>query len=218
MQQPSMLRVLKFSFNPFQENTYILANSNNECAIIDPGCYDSQEENLLKNTIEEEGLTPILLLNTHCHLDHVFGNAFIAKEYDLTPKIHHLERAVFDNVARVAEMYGLSYNPSPQPSYYKKDYIFLGDDRLDLLFVPGHSPGHVAIYSANDELLISGDVIFKESIGRTDLPGGDMQTLMESIEEKILGLPENTKVYPGHMDTTTISAERLHNPFLRKDL
>lgn len=210
-----MLQVHKFTFSPFQENTYLLWNQNRECAIIDPGCYEKSEEDTLRNTIEDKGLKPVLLLNTHCHIDHVFGNEFVHRTYGLDPVIHEKEEMVLAAVPRVAEMYGLSYTPSPKPTFYDGDEITLGEETLKLLFVPGHSPGHVAFYSRENNLLISGDVIFKQSIGRTDLPGGNMEVLMRSIEEELLPLPEETKVYAGHMEDTTIGEEKKFNPFLR---
>jgi glyoxylase-like metal-dependent hydrolase (beta-lactamase superfamily II) len=210
-----MLQVLKFTFNPFQENTYLLFTKTGDCAIIDPGCYDKREEDLLHQTIEEKGLNPVLLLNTHCHIDHVFGNEFVHKTYGLDPVIHHKEEIVLASVPRVAEMYGLNYTPSPKPKFYDGEEIILGEERLNILFVPGHSPGHVAFYSKKHELLLSGDVLFKQSIGRTDLPGGSMNILMQSIAEKLLPLPEETKVYAGHMEDTTIGEEKRFNPFLR---
>ncbi|MCZ4408552.1 MBL fold metallo-hydrolase [Cryomorphaceae bacterium 1068] len=210
-----MLQVLKFTFNPFQENTYLLFTSDGECAIIDPGCYDKREEDLLKKTIEEEGLNPTLLLNTHCHIDHVFGNEFVHRTYGLDPMIHKKEEMVLASVSRVAEMYGLNYTPSPKPKFIEGNEIVLGEERLKILFVPGHSPGHIAFYSKVHTLLLSGDVLFKQSIGRTDLPGGSMDVLMQSIAEKLLPLPEETKVYAGHMEDTTIGEEKRLNPFLR---
>ncbi|MCH2215246.1 MAG: MBL fold metallo-hydrolase [Flavobacteriales bacterium] len=209
-----MLRVFKFTFNPFQENTYILANDKNECAIIDPGCYNKKEEETLVTTIKNNQLSPTLLLNTHCHIDHVFGNDFVSKSFGLTPKIHREEKIVLDNVTRVAEMYGLHYTKSPNPEYYIGNTIRLGEEELEILFVPGHSPGHVAFHSPTNEILISGDVLFRQSIGRTDLPGGDMATLMDSIKDKLMCLPKNTRIYAGHMEDTTIGDEMRLNPYL----
>lgn len=210
-----MLQVLKFTFNPFQENTYLLFTKEGDCAIIDPGCYDKREEDLLKKNMEEKGLKPSLLLNTHCHIDHVFGNEFVHRTYGLDPMIHQKEEIVLASVPRVAEMYGLNYTPSPEPTFYQGNEIVLGEERLKILFVPGHSPGHVALYSEEHKLLLSGDVLFKQSIGRADLPGGSMDVLMRSIAEELLPLPEETKVYAGHMEDTTIGEEKRFNPFLR---
>jgi glyoxylase-like metal-dependent hydrolase (beta-lactamase superfamily II) len=210
-----MLQVLKFTFNPFQENTYVLFTKDGQCAIIDPGCYDKREEEILKKTIEEKGLNPTLLLNTHCHIDHVFGNDFIHRTYGLDPMIHPQEEIVLAEVPRVAEMYGLKYTPSPEPSFFEGEEIVLGEEKLKILFVPGHSPGHVAFYSKEHKILLAGDVLFKQSIGRTDLPGGNMDVLMKSIAEELLHLPSETMVYAGHMEDTTIGEEKKLNPFLR---
>jgi len=210
-----MLQVLKFTFNPFQENTYLLFTIDGQCAIIDPGCYDQREEEILKKTIEDRGLNPTLLLNTHCHIDHVFGNDFVHRAYGLEPMIHPQEEIVLASVPRVAEMYGLNYTPSPKPKFYQGGEISLGAEKLKILFAPGHSPGHVAFYSKTAGILLSGDVLFKQSIGRTDLPGGNMDQLMKSISEELMLLPDETKVYAGHMEDTTIGEEKKLNPFLR---
>lgn len=210
-----MLHVHKFTFNPFQENTYILAADNGDCAIIDPGCYERSEEEILQKTIEDNGLEPKLLLNTHCHIDHVFGNEFVHRTYGLAPHIHPEEKPVMAAVSQIAGMYGLNYTPSPPAVFYRGEEIKIGDESLEILFVPGHSPGHVAFYSAAHGILLSGDVLFKRSIGRTDLPGGDMDLLMNSIAEKILPLPDHTKVYAGHMEDTTVGEEKKFNPFLK---
>ncbi len=210
-----MLQVLKFTFNPFQENTYVLFTTDGQCAIIDPGCYDKREEEILKKTIEEKGLKPTLLLNTHCHIDHVLGNDFVHRTYGLDPVIHPQEEMVLAAVPRMAEMYGLNYTQSPKPTFFEGEEIVLGEEKLKILFVPGHSPGHVAFYSEEYKMLISGDVLFKQSIGRTDLPGGNMDVLMNSIAEELLHLPAETMVHAGHMEDTTIGEEKKFNPFLR---
>ncbi|HKK39932.1 MAG TPA: MBL fold metallo-hydrolase, partial [Cryomorphaceae bacterium] len=150
-----MLQIQKFTFNPFQENTYLLWTESGECAIIDPGCYEKREEDALQKTIEEKGLKPTLLLNTHCHIDHVFGNEFVHRTYGLSPLIHPQEEIVLAAVPRVAEMYGLDYTPSPKPKLYDGKEIKLGEEKLTILFVPGHSPGHVAFYSQAHQLLLS---------------------------------------------------------------
>lgn len=209
-----MIEVHKFTFNPFQENTYILVNENKDCFIVDPGCYDRKERALLKQFIASEGLQPVGLLNTHCHIDHVFGNKFISETYGLTPLIHPVEKQVLAAVAQVAQLYSLDYDPSPDASFYDGDEISLGDEKFQILFTPGHSPGHVVFFHKESKTLIAGDVLFRKSIGRTDLPGGDHETLLTSIREKVFALPDDTKVYPGHMEETEIGYEKKHNPFL----
>ncbi len=209
-----MIEVRKFTFNPFQENTYVIANEKKNCFIVDPGCYDRREQALLKQFIASEGLKPVGLLNTHCHIDHVFGNKFVSETYGLSPVIHPIEEAMLAAVPRVAELYNLDYDPSPDAVFYEGDEIFLDDEKFEILFTPGHSPGHIVLYHAASKTLIAGDVLFRQSIGRTDLPGGDHDTLIESIKEKVFALPDDTKVYPGHMEETEIGYEKKHNPFL----
>jgi len=209
-----MIHIQSFTFNPFQENTYIVYTDSGECMIIDPGCYDKVEENMLSDFIIKNNLKPVLLVNTHCHIDHVFGNKYVSEKYGLSPVIHANEEPMLEAVSRVAEMYGLDYTPSPEPEILVDNEIKLGEESFKVLFVPGHSPGHIALYHAESNSLIVGDVLFRQSIGRTDLPGGDMDTLLNSIRTKLFPLPENTTVYPGHMDQTTIGYEKKHNPFL----
>lgn len=208
-----MIRIKSFIFNPFQENTYVVSNDRGECMIVDPGMYNREEQQTIKAYIDAEGLRPILLVNTHCHIDHVFGNAYIAEEYGLTPKIHPKEKQVLDTVPVVANMYGLNYDPSPEPEFFDGESIALGAERFDILFVPGHAPGHVAFHHAASKKLLSGDVLFRESIGRTDLPGGDMDTLLHSIRTQVFALDDDTEVFSGHMGPTTIGHEKKYNPF-----
>lgn len=210
-----MIHVHSFTFNPFQENMYLVYTDSGACMVIDPGCYTKEEERELQDYISENSLKPLLLLNTHCHIDHVFGNDFVGEQYGLRPHIHPSEQSVFDTVNQVAAMYGLSYKGSPDPLYYEGNQIKLEDEIFEILFVPGHAPGHIALYHKESGQLFSGDVLFRESIGRTDLPGGDMKTLLNSIRSRLFVLPDNTKVHPGHMGPTTIGYEKKHNMFLR---
>lgn len=211
-----MISVNSFTFNPFQENTYILSDETGQCIIIDPGCHGNAEEQRLKSFISEKKLTPVKLVNTHCHVDHVFGNYFIEKEYGLKPWIHKLDLFILERLTDVATMYGVKAIPSPEPEGFfdEGDKITFGDSQLDIFFTPGHSPGSVVFYSKNDKLLIAGDVLFYESIGRTDLPGGDHETLLMSLREKVLVLDDDTVVYSGHGPSTTIGHEKKFNPFL----
>lgn len=209
-----MIYIKSFTFNPFQENTYVVFNTSKECFIIDPGCYTPSEEVEILDFITKKGLKPVGLLNTHCHIDHVFGNRFIAEKFDLIPQIHQLEEKMLDAAGASAKMFGLDYVPSPKPAILPENQILLGTEVFDILFVPGHSPGHVAFYHAGSKSLISGDVLFRRSIGRTDLPGGDMDTLLASIREKLFALPDETIVYAGHMESTTLGFEKENNPFL----
>ena len=177
------MKVQKFTFNPFQENTYILFDETKECVIIDPGCYNKNEQDALKLFIQENALKPVKLLNTHCHIDHVLGNYFVAKEYDLDLYIHQADLVTLKNIPTYAHAYGFGgYQLSPEPKHFlnEGDKITFGNSELDVLFTPGHAPGHVVFYSPKDHFVINGDVLFQGSFGRVDLPGGDFQTLKNS--------------------------------------
>jgi hydroxyacylglutathione hydrolase len=212
-----MIKVHKFTFNPFSENTYVLSDETNECAIIDPGCYAPEERQLLRDFIAKSGLKPVALWNTHCHLDHVFGNFFVANEWKLELGMHELDLPTLKMMPRSADMYGIGgYQVSPAPSYFIKqgENIKFGSSELEVLFTPGHAPGHVVFYSKEDQFVINGDVLFQGSYGRYDLPGGDYDTLKKSITEVMFALPDETLVYSGHGPETTIGAERTTNPIL----
>jgi len=211
-----MLTVTSFTFSPVQENTYVVYNETGECCIVDPGCYFGNERNELKEFIQTSGLTPKYLLNTHCHLDHVFGNKFIHDEYHLTLHFHMKEQLLFDNAPASGLMFGLPFDQYKGPVTYidEKTVIVLGNDRFEILFTPGHSPGSISFYCKEQQFVIAGDVLFKLGIGRTDLPGGNFETLIESIREKLFPLPEDVIVYPGHGESTTIGFEKRSNPFL----
>jgi hydroxyacylglutathione hydrolase len=212
-----MIEIRSFAFNPFQENTYLLINGKRDCIIIDPGCYFEEERTELLTYIEKEGLKVTRLLNTHCHLDHIFGNRLVAKTYNVGLEIHALEQPVLDAAPEAGKMFNVPFEPSPMPARYFEpgEKILLGQDELEILLTPGHSPGSVCFYHAAQGFLIGGDVLFYQSIGRTDLPGGDYQTLINSIREKLFVLPDDVKVYPGHGPATTIGFEKKNNPFLQ---
>jgi hydroxyacylglutathione hydrolase len=210
------MQLQSFTFNPFSENTYVLWDDTLECVIIDPGCYERHEELALENFITENELKPVALLNTHCHIDHVLGNQFVAKKYGLTPKIHTVEKQLMDSVKSYAHVYGINYLTSPEPELTLNDneVISFGNTELRQILAPGHSPGSICFYNEKEKILIGGDVLFQESIGRTDLPGGNHEQLLKSIRERIFTLPPEVKVYAGHMDPTTVGHEIKHNPFL----
>ncbi|UEG51188.1 MBL fold metallo-hydrolase [Ferruginibacter lapsinanis] len=211
-----MLQIKSFVFSPIQENTYVLFNESKECIIIDPGCYFDEEKEQLKNFIGKSGLVPKMLLNTHCHLDHVFGNKFIAETYGLTLQLHEIEKQVLAFAPTSGLMYNMPFDNYAGEFIILKegDSIFLGEDELKVIEAPGHSPGHICFYCAKQNFVIGGDVLFQRSIGRSDLPGGNHQTLLSSIRQKLLVLPEETVVYSGHGDTTTIGEEKRNNPYL----
>lgn len=213
-----MTSVHHFVFNDFQENTYILYDDTLECVIIDPGCYDPAERDELVDFISRHGLRPVRLINTHCHIDHVFGNKFVSENYGLSLEIHAGEQFVLDYTPKVAEMYGLHYEPSPRPGRYLTDgeVIHFGATALEAIYTPGHSPASLSFYCQKSQFVIAGDVLFYGSIGRTDLPGGDYQTLIDSIEQRLLPLGDEVKVYSGHGRETSIGHEKRHNPFLNE--
>lgn len=212
-----MLTVKTFEFNPVQENTYVLSDEKDACCILDPGCYFGHERTALQEYIEQQGLSPRLLLNTHCHLDHVFGNRFVSETWDLPLHLHEKERDVLAWAPDTGLRWGMPFEN------YRGEFVFLtpgrsialGDNELSILFLPGHSAGSVGFYSAEQGFLIGGDVLFRGGIGRTDLPGGDHGTLLRSIREQLWPLPDDTIVYPGHGEPTTVGWERAHNPFVQ---
>lgn len=211
-----MLQIKSFVFSPIQENTYLLYNELKECIIIDPGCYFDDEKNLLQDFIAKSGLIPKMLLNTHCHLDHVFGNKFISETYDLTLQLHEKEKQVLSFAPASGLMYNMPFdNYNGEFILLKEgDKITLGTDELEVIEAPGHSPGSICFYCRKQSFIIGGDVLFQRSIGRSDLPGGNHQTLLNSIREKLFVLPDNTKVYSGHGDPTFIGEEKMYNPYL----
>ena len=214
---PMSLQVHCLTFNPFQENTYIIEAPSGECIIIDPGCFDRNERQELKDFITSHNLKPVRLLNTHCHIDHILGNAFVSKEYGLGLEIHKGEIPVLESGLMVSNMYGVPYEVSPAPTSFLEegDEVVLDGHTLQVLFTPGHSPASICFYNQADGWVIGGDVLFFESIGRTDLPGGDHASLLKSIREKLFVLPNETIVYPGHGQETKVGYEKMFNPWLQ---
>jgi hydroxyacylglutathione hydrolase len=212
-----MLKIKSFTFSPIQENTYILYNEFNDCIIIDPGTYFDNEKEELSNYIEKSGLAPKMLLNTHCHLDHVFGNKFVAEKYGLGLQLHKEEEIVLQFAPTSGLMYEMPFDNYMGELFFieEGDIIKLGDDELKVILTPGHSPGSLSFYCKKDGFVISGDALFYRSIGRTDLPMGDHETLLKSIRNNLFTLPDETIVYSGHGKPTTIGDEKRHNPFLQ---
>ena len=211
------MNVTCLTFNAFQENTYILHDDTNECVVIDPGCYEKQECEQLKDFIQENGLKVVRLLNTHCHIDHVLGNKFVADTYKVGLEIHPDDEQTLRAIPTYAPAYGFHKYEELLPAAYLKegDVVSFGSTELQVLFTPGHAPGHVVFYNGPEKICIGGDVLFQNSIGRTDLPGGNFETLISSIKSKLFALPDDVTVYPGHGPETTIGHERNNNPFLR---
>ncbi|MEJ8816755.1 MBL fold metallo-hydrolase [Lacibacter sp. H407] len=212
-----MFTVKAFTFSPVQENTYVLYNDKGNAFIIDPGCYFEEERDTLAQFLQQNKLQPVKLLNTHCHLDHVFGNKWIYETYGLELHLHTTEQQVLAFAPTSGLMWNLPFDNYNGPFHFLNagDELLLDGDQLTVLFAPGHSPGHVCFYCKVQGFVIGGDVLFRESIGRTDLPGGNHETLLNSIRTQLFTLPDETIVYSGHGPITTIGYEKKHNPFLR---
>ena len=207
--------IKQFTFNPFSENTFVVYDQSNECLIIDPGCYEKEEKNTLKEFISDHDLQVKMLINTHCHIDHVLGNKWVKDEYDVVLTIHKLDIATLKANEMIAPIYGFhAYEPAEATNFLEEgDIVKFGDATLEVAFVPGHCPGHIALINKKEKICISGDVLFQQSIGRTDLPGGDFDTLMSSIKKKLFKLSDDTTVYCGHGSSTNIGYEKQFNPF-----
>ncbi len=213
-----MFHIKNFVFSPIHENTYVLHNDSNECIIIDPGCYFDEEKQQLVDYVKKMGLVAKLLLNTHCHLDHVFGNKFVHETFGLTLHLHTNEQKMLELAPASGLMWGMPFDNYQGDFIFIKegDVISLGEDQLKVIETPGHSPGHVCFYCEKQGFIVGGDVLFQGSIGRTDLPGGSFETLIKSIKTKLFLLPDKTIVYSGHGEPTTIGEEKLYNPYLKE--
>ena len=211
-----MLEYAVLEGGPFLENTYIVHDDSRECIIIDPGCSNTEEQKRLLDYIEVKCLKPTRLINTHCHIDHVLGNHFVAKRFGLVPEYHNLESIVMDSCEMVAAQYHIPYTPSPKAESFLEvpGKISFGNTELDLLFTPGHSPGSVSLVSYEHKLIFAGDVLFRDSIGRYDLPGGNFDTLKQSILNELYTLDDDFRVLPGHGPETSIGYEKKNNPFV----
>lgn len=210
-----MLQVKKFTFNPFAENTFVLFDDTKECIVIDPGCFEKAEQQELVDFITTNNLVVKKLINTHCHIDHVLGNAFVKRKFNVQLYIHPIEEPLLRAVSSYASNYGFyQYEDSTADAFItENDFVEFGNQKLKILFVPGHSPGHIALYDAASKSLLGGDVLFENSIGRSDLPGGNFNTLINSIQEKFFTLPDDVTVYCGHGEETIIGFEKRTNPF-----
>ena len=211
-----MIELKTFVFNPFQENTYLLSDDSGECIIIDAGCYYEEEYKQLFNFISSNKLKPVKLINTHGHIDHILGVPNISKYYNLKPEFHKEELYLVDDAVNQGIIFGINIVPLPKIDSYLDENIDIkfGHSQLKVLHVPGHTKGSVAFVSESDKLIITGDVIFKGSIGRTDLPGGDFNTLKQSIINKILKFNDDFQIFPGHGPSSNIGEEKATNPYL----
>jgi len=210
-----VIAIQSFVFNAFQENTYIISDETKECVVVDPGCYDDDEKKELSDYVLDHQLKVTMLLNTHCHIDHILGNEFVKQKYSTKLYIHQTEEFVLNAQKIFAPHYGFNRYQEAKPDGYlvEGDVVEFGLQKFAVLFVPGHSPGHIAFYNEKEKVVLAGDVLFQNSVGRTDLPGGNHNTLIDSIHKKLFTLPDEVTVYPGHGGETTIGIEKRTNPF-----
>lgn len=211
----NMHNIKKFIFSPFAENTYVISDETKEAAIVDPGCLSQIEKETLNQYITENDLTPVALLQTHAHLDHVFGSSYVKRKYKVKMYMHRLDLPVLKDVELRCKTWGISgYEPVEADEFLEEGDVFeFGNSKLDVLFVPGHAPGHVAFVNHEQAYIIGGDCLFKGSIGRTDFPLCSTSDLMNSIRTKFFTLPDHYTLYAGHMEETTIGFEKQTNPF-----
>ena len=210
------MKIKKFIFNLFQVNTYVLHDETKDAIIIDPGCGSESEKQQLIDFIEKNELKPIAIVNTHCHIDHIIGVDFLKKHFGIEFWASRDEQYILDGTVDVAHIYGVQLDKAPiiDKHISASNEISFGNSKLTVIEVPGHTNGHLAFFSSEDQFVLTGDVLFKDTIGRTDLPGGNLDTLMNSILTQILPLGDEVDVFCGHGPETTIGAERKDNPFL----
>ncbi len=211
-----MITIKRFVFNPFQENTYLLYDETRDAVLIDAGCYAQAEKDKLSNFLKDNNLTLKRLLNTHSHIDHILGNQFITDNYSLDLESHKEDEFLIERAKDQAAAFGITIDSTPKPKkyLYEGDQIKFGNSVLYIIHAPGHSPGSIVFYNKEEKFMVVGDVLFNQSIGRTDLPGGNYDTLINSIKSKLFPLGDDMEVYCGHGENTTIGQERISNPFL----
>ena len=212
------MNIAQFTFNPFSENTFILSDETNECVIIDPGMTED-EDDILFEFISDHKLKPAIVLNTHCHIDHILGNAATCNKYGIELWAHKLDLPTLERGTVAGMLWNIPYRTSPTPHKFidEGDIITFGNTTLEIIFVPGHAPGHIAFINHDERLVIGGDVLFRGSVGRVDLPGCNAQDLVNSIQKKFYTLPDDYVVYPGHGPETSIGVEKKTNVFVRED-
>lgn len=212
-----MLTIKKLVFNPFGENTYIIWDKSKEAAIIDPGMMSDYENSVVLKFVTDNQLNLRHLINTHAHIDHIAGNGFVKRTFGLESECNKADEYLAKHVCEQAQMFGLRYNGNPLSidiHLNDNDTIKIGDESLSVIYVPGHTKGHIALYSQQSDCVFTGDALFRQSIGRTDLPGGDYATLIHSITGRLMNLPETTAIYPGHGENSTIGFEKANNPYI----
>lgn len=212
-----MLTIKKLIFNPFGENTYIIWDKSKEAAIIDPGMMSDYENSVVLKFVTDNQLNLRHLINTHAHIDHIAGNGFVKRTFGLESECNKADEYLAKHVCEQAQMFGLRYNGNPLSidiHLNDNDTIKIGDESLSVIYVPGHTKGHIALYSQQSDCVFTGDALFRQSIGRTDLPGGDYATLIRSVTGRLMNLPETTTIYPGHGENSTIGFEKTNNPYI----
>lgn len=211
------MKIQSLTFNPFAENTYLMIGEQGSCLAIDPGMMDAAECAQFDSYLTDHGLQLSAVLLSHAHIDHVLGLRHIEQQYGLVARAHAESKAVYDACPRVAEMYGIPYFPGSDPVYDLElgSPLVLDGEEIEMRFVPGHAPGHLVFVDHGGKQLVAGDTLFRQSIGRTDLPGGDHELLLEKIRTELFTLADDYEVWPGHGPSTTIGYEKEHNPFLR---
>ena len=212
-----MLKLEQFVFNPFAENTYVLYDETKECIIIDPGCSTPSEENQLFGFIDSHRLKPLMVINTHGHIDHILGNAAVKKRYGIEVAAHPNVKSDFLRSQQQAQMFGLSFNGEcklPDRNLEDGEIIKVGESTLEVISTPGHAMGSISLYAEIEGWVFTGDALFCRSIGRTDFPGGNYEQLRTNIIERLFRLPDDTEVFSGHGESTTIFDERKYNMFL----
>lgn len=212
-----MINIKTFTFNPFSENSYILFDETKEAIIIDPGNFNAAENKEITSFITDNELKPIRIVNTHGHIDHILGVAYLKETYNIPFSLHKADLPLVKSAKVTASNFGFPsfWEPEVDSFLDENDTVTFGNSSLSIRFVPGHAPGHIAFIHEDQKFVIGGDVLFYQSIGRTDLPGGNFDTLIQSITEQLFTLPDDFKVYAGHMQPTTIGHEKKHNPFLK---
>lgn len=212
-----MIHAVKFVFNPFQVNTYLIYNGSKEAFVVDPACYDDSEKKVLSDYIDRQELTVKSIINTHCHIDHILGVEYLRKKYKTEFWCSEEDQFLIDNSEAQGDFFGFKVEKPSKPDRYlnEGEYLNLGGDKIQIYHIPGHSPGSLVFYLVKEKKVITGDVLFAGSIGRTDLPGGDYQILVNGIVEKLLRLNDDVEVLPGHGPASTIGQEKLTNPFLQ---
>lgn len=211
-----MIKIAVFAFNPFAENTYVASDKSGECVIIDAGNYSASEDSALTQYIAQAGLKPVMAINTHGHVDHILGVSYVKSTFGVEFALHGDDKFLVDSASTHGALYGFEVKDIPLMEIDMKNMesIGFGETTFRIIHTPGHTPGHVCLYEPQSKSLFTGDTLFKESIGRTDLPGGDYSWIMKSILEKIVPLGGDVTIYPGHGPKSTIGHETLYNPFI----